>query len=326
MTQHTCVLCPVLRRDDSPRLPDHPPACEGCRGRLDWQLELLPKLHFRLGHDEQQPYNDRWYAVVDAQGRLTGERRRADPLGALGGAGPVRAPGDGAPVTGSRERTTPARLDRVDLAAPARGATVRDTMVPAVRLEQVEVRVRRYANTGGLIQLRDEWERRVQRTPVVDERGQAVLVPAGDQVGKVSVATVLRLWCTDVRDALWPRHRLPLDDVPSMVAWLRTRLYDIVNEFEAIADLAGEIRVLAGGMRAALGESEPRPQPLLGVPCQRCDARSQIVAHADGYRECTGPLGCGRLYSPREWQEWMASDEVGRLLPGGRPGKRGTGR
>ncbi|WP_262287543.1 hypothetical protein [Micromonospora sp. MA102] len=75
---------------------------------------------------------------------------------------------------------------------------------------------------------------------------------------------------------------------------------EAIVRFDPIADFAGEVRVLAGRMRAALGDYQPRPQPLLGVPCQRCDTRSQIVAHSDGYRECAGELGCGKLYSPRE--------------------------
>lgn len=325
MTQHTCVLCPVLRPDDTPRPSDDSTVCEGCYRRLDRQLEVLPQLHERLRVPEQAPYDDRWYAVLDQKGRMTGERRRADPLGALGGAGPIESKAAGGPVSGSRERQVPAKLDKVDLTAPARGGTVRDTLVPAVQLREVTVRVRGYITQGGALQERNAWERRVQRVAVVDEQGMPVLVPAGDQVGEVSASALLRLWCGDVRDALWPRHRLPDDDVAAMADWLRDRLPVIVDEFEALAEFAGELRRLAGRLRAALGEYEPRPQPLLGVPCQRCDTRSQIVAHADGYRECAGELGCGRLYSPQEWREWMASDEVARLLPGGRPGPRGAG-
>lgn len=320
MTEHTCILCPALRPHDPPRLVERPPACESCPRRLDWQLSELPTLHQRLVDPEQAPYNDRWYAVVDHQGRLTGERRRADPLAAFGGAGPVRPAGGDSPVSGSRERSTPARLDVVDLTAPARGATVRDGMVQAVVLREVMTRVRRIVWVDGAPQLRDEFERRTQRTLLVDEHGEPVLVAAGDQVGRISVATVLWLWCGDIRAALWRDSPLPADDVASMVRWLRDRLPGIVDGFGAVADFAGEVRVLAGGLRAALGESQPRPQPMLGVPCERCDARSQIVALPDGYRECAGELGCGKLYSPREWRDWMASDAVGQMLPGGRPG------
>ncbi|TDC00785.1 hypothetical protein E1091_04230 [Micromonospora fluostatini] len=320
MTEHTCVLCPALRPHDAPRLTDHLLVCEGCPARLDRLLVAVAELHERLRAPEQAPVNDRWYAVVDQQGRMTGERRRADPLSALGGAGPVRAAGQDAPVSGSRERSTPAPLHTIDLTAPARGGAVRDSFVPALTVRQEQVLVRRTVWVDGAPQARDEWESRTRRLPVVNAAGELVLVPAGDQVGRVSVASVLRSWCRDVRDTLWRGSPLPDDDVASMVSWLRDRLQPLVERFPAVADLAGEVRSLAGALRAALGEHDPRPLPVLGVPCQRCDVRSQIVVLPDGYRECAGELGCGKLYSASEWREWMGSDEVGRLLPGGRPG------
>lgn len=317
MTQHTCVLCPVLRKGREARIPESPPACDGDRYALDRILAALPGLHQRLVEPEDEPVNDRWYAVRDSSGALTGDRRRADPAAALGGAAAVPGQGTDAPVTGSRERTTPARLNVVDLTAPARGGTVRDTMVPAVVLRPVMVKVTRTVLVNRVMRPVVNWERRVQRTPLVDESGEAVLVAAGDQVGHLSAATVLRLWVRDWRDALWPRSPLPDDTVAAMVPWLRHRLFEAIDGFEAIADFAGEVRALGGGMRAALGESTPRPQVVLGVPCARCNAVGQIVAHPDGFRECAGPAGCGRLYNRQEWADWLGGDEIRAMLPHG---------
>ncbi|MBF9135339.1 hypothetical protein I0C86_41550 [Plantactinospora sp. S1510] len=317
MSDLTCVLCPVLRPNADARYADRPPADDGCRYGFDRLLATLPDLHHRLAMPEPAGYDNRWYAVLDQQGRMTGDRRRRDPLAAFGGAGPVPGRRDSTPVSGSRDRSAPGNLDAVDLVAPARQAAVRDTLVPAVVLRPVTVTVRNTVVECAGPVVRETQEHRWQRQQLVDEAGQPVLVAAGDQVGYVSVATIVDSWVQNVRLRLWPSSPSPDPLVTHLVAWLRDRLEVIVDLFEPIADMARELRDVQGGLRRALGEGEPRPVIMWHVPCRKCDAVSQIVLHPDGYRECAGQYGCGLLYSEQEWKDHLASDQVRRLT--GRP-------
>jgi len=121
------------------------------------------------------------------------------------------------------------------------------------------------------------------------------------------------------REELFADTTRPPAQVPALAGWLADRLDEALVRFQAIGDCAAELRALASGMRAALGEVPERPELMTGVPCARCDMRSQIWRWPDGWRECAGEYGCGRLYSDQEWREWLAGDVVGQLIAAHRP-------
>lgn len=126
-----------------------------------------------------------------------------------------------------------------------------------------------------------------------------------DQIGRLSVATALDSWVRDWRDLLYRDHRLPVPVVPTLSAWLSNRIDDACDRHPIIADFAAELRDLASALRGALGETEPRPVLLDGIPCRKCDLVSLLRRPGDEYIDCDG---CGLLYTEGEYREW-----VGRL-------------
>lgn len=53
VTEHLCVVCPVLYQNRSPRAPEAMPVCEGCRARVQHDLEALPAAYDSVqGHVE----------------------------------------------------------------------------------------------------------------------------------------------------------------------------------------------------------------------------------------------------------------------------------
>src|SRR5690606_32327969 len=62
-----------------------------------------------------------------------------------------------------------------------------------------------------------------------------------DQIGHLSVATILDTWVRDWRDTCWPGTHLPAATVADLVTWLRTRLPDACQRHPRIAEFAGEV-------------------------------------------------------------------------------------
>lgn len=126
----------------------------------------------------------------------------------------------------------------------------------------------------------------------------------GDQVGGPSVAGVLDAWVCWLVEHRGRRERLPGQTVTELVAWLLDRLDDTCDTFDAVDDLAGELRDLWLACYRALGLTEPRPEPCLGVPCRRvdCDQKALVRVPGSPYVEC---LSCGHLLTEREYQEWV---------------------
>ncbi|MFG3710859.1 hypothetical protein [Micromonospora sp. NPDC047730] len=128
--------------------------------------------------------------------------------------------------------------------------------------------------------------------------------PEGDQVGRLSVATVLDDIVHDWRDELFPDKHLPPATVPLLTSWMLDR-YDVAcDRHPAIADHAGEIRQLRTALHGALGETEPLPEVMWGVLCRTegCDDVSQLVRRpGSDYIECDA---CFRLYTEEEYREW----------------------
>ncbi|MFI7608765.1 hypothetical protein ACIBTV_27145 [Micromonospora sp. NPDC049366] len=324
MTEHACVLCAVYRRDAEPRPYERAQVDEGCRRRLDSEIVEVRDLFWRLASKEPVLVDVRVYERLDRDGEPTGEYRYADPTAAVGGMAPTPARSNQPIVSGSRERSLPVNTDVIDLLAPARPATVHDTLVPATRVEHGVVTHRRTVpGPDGPQVVEASYEVRYTRL-VLDENNQPIMVAAGDQTGQLSVATVLDQIVRDWRDTLFPGHQLPVPTVPGLAGWLLNRSSAACDRHPAITDHAVEIRQLRTALYRALGEGEPLPQVMWGVLCRTdgCDDVSQLVRRPENeYIECDA---CGRLYTEQEYQEWtrLLAKQVrpkGRRRAGGLP-------
>ncbi|MFG1872174.1 hypothetical protein [Micromonospora arborensis] len=286
-----CVLCRVYRPDSQPRRPDRMPVDEGCRHRFDRHLADVGDLTAELL--DQQTRDHAYHGRVDG-----------DSVAALGGAGPIRARSGQPVVSGSRERALPIDADLIDLMAPARAGTVRDTMVPKTTSERAVVRSRKVAVDAAGVHIQEVEYAVFVRRPVLDHDGNALLVAAGDQIGYLSAATLLDEIVRDWREALWRDQHLPPATVPQLVGWLRNRVDDACDRHPGISAHAQEVRELRSALRRALGETDALPMPILGSLCKTedCDQVSQLMRH-DGseYIECDA---CGRLYTEDEYREW----------------------
>jgi hypothetical protein len=137
---------------------------------------------------------------------------------------------------------------------------------------------------------------------IAPARNAAPLGEPGDQIGYLPVATVLDRWCRHVRDVLHPEFHLPKADVDALVDALHRDLDDICDKLPGVlAHLAEDLRALGSAMRVILRETEPVPQPLLGVRCEHCKTMSTLVPWTTGeYTECKA---CGQLYTPTDREE-----------------------
>jgi hypothetical protein len=133
-----------------------------------------------------------------------------------------------------------------------------------------------------------------------------------DAAGHLSIATTLYGWVRDWRDTLWPDQHLPEPTVGELVAWLRvgadddhpgTRIDEACDRHPAIADMAQELHDLRLALRRRLGETNPQPEPIIGVACRRCDMRALVRKPWDTYRAECGH--CGLLYTESEWDRWV---------------------
>jgi hypothetical protein len=130
--------------------------------------------------------------------------------------------------------------------------------------------------------------------------------PHRDQVGHLSVATVLNEWVAAWHDRWYPHERYPRTDAVSLIDWIRqTRLQTIAHHEEALADFADEIRELRGRLRSVFGETKTKPVAMWGVPCPHCKLISQLMLDPDDpdhYRECAN---CGAMLSRSEYLQHL---------------------
>lgn len=149
-------------------------------------------------------------------------------------------------------------------------------------------------------------EKRIPLTDVADLTAPAhpgtVRDPYGDQVGYLSVATVLNEWVSAWHERFFAYQRRPAPTVEAMVAWLVGVRLDLVCDADgAIVDFATELRELRQVVKGQLGETRSRAQPMWGVPCPRCQMNSQLMLDPDDpdhYRECAN---CGKLMTQDEY-------------------------
>lgn len=130
--------------------------------------------------------------------------------------------------------------------------------------------------------------------------------PYGDQVGHLSVATVLNEWVGYWHERFYASETRPRADAVVMLGWIATvRLEYIADHDDAIADFAEEIRNVRSSLRRALGEVKPKPVPMWGITCPHCQLVSQLMLDPDDpleYRECAN---CGLLLSPTEYRQHL---------------------
>jgi hypothetical protein len=141
------------------------------------------------------------------------------------------------------------------------------------------------------------------RAATIDVQMRAIFGYDPDQIGHLSVATELDAWVRDWRDSLWPDHHLPAPTVPNLVDWLANRVDTACDQHPAVDEFAAKMAALAHTLRAALGETEPRPSPIDGVACRHCDLCALVRNPGDIYEaECSA---CGLLYTTSELHEWL---------------------
>lgn len=126
-----------------------------------------------------------------------------------------------------------------------------------------------------------------------------------DQVGHISVASILDFWARDWREARGGRERLPDPYVPALAAWLLRRADDAMDSHPAIDEAWHDVRRIYGALRAQLGLIEV-PDYKRGVPCPACAALTLVRYEASDWVECASP-GCGALLTPEQYNEHVAA-------------------
>lgn len=132
-------------------------------------------------------------------------------------------------------------------------------------------------------------------------RAAVVHDPLGDQVGLLSVATVLDSWVRDWRDVRGKGEGLPGPTVVELGQWLAVRLDDACDDHPAIDEFADEMKALGHQLRRAVGRFEIRPEHL-DVPCRRCDLMDLHRLPGEDRVECGS---CGDLLTEDEYLRWI---------------------
>jgi hypothetical protein len=146
----------------------------------------------------------------------------------------------------------------------------------------------------------------LDRVPRVDGNGYRVMVPAGDQVGVVSVAQVLDQEVRAVIDAGAPGSRWrPTPTIDGLTEWLGRRTDWVCDHYPDVDQLFAAVKHARGQLMAVLGEFDPEPERCDGVACKRCDLRL-LFRRQDGSNdvECMNP-NCLKIYSSTEYTEWV---------------------
>jgi hypothetical protein len=297
------MLCPCCLF----REPWTPQVCDACRWRLRRWLREVRELVVRLATPdvvvdvEGEPVVDERGepTVVDEDGEPVVHR---DPVAGALPAAAVAGESGQPHVSGSREASTPVQLAAVDLILSYRHTgTIKDTMVPKVRSWPDPDRYVVVVMDGRPAR-QQVWHREV----VVNGHGDPVMVPAGDQVGELSVASLLDSWVQ-----VWREHRAvgegrPDPTVEALSRWLADRVDDACDDGRLIADFYAELRHLDGVLRAVNGLVD-HDEHLAGVPCPACGKATLWRSNASEWIECAS---CPHLMSDGEYRrhiQWLAS-------------------
>lgn len=119
-----------------------------------------------------------------------------------------------------------------------------------------------------------------------------------DQIGHLSVATVLDFWVRDIADLLGDATPRPL--VPELVMWLHERAAWAWDHYGALGEMVVAVDRLARHLYAIQNPRSTRPEAK-AAPCPRCRAETLM---GDGETvECVME-DCGRLLTEAEYREW----------------------
>ena len=227
MTEHLCVVCPVLHPTDKPHVYDRANVCESCRARIVTDLDRIPDLTALL---------------------------------------PAAFPKTSRPQTnGSKIRSTPQSSEPINWSPY-------DLTLPA------------------------------------DQRKRELLARAAlgldtDQIGDLSVATILDTWARDfasIRD-----EHLPEANVYALCRWLADRTEWACDHHPAVDEYADEICALARTV-ASVGRIDHTKGEKIGrcPAVLRDETRCAAPLRVDPYVD---QIQCGRCGSrwDRRKGEWM---------------------
>ena len=170
-------------------------------------------------------------------------------------------------VSGSREAPLPLRVDPLDLTLRANVAMVYEPPCNCTEFRRPECR-----------------------------RGH----PHLDQVGQVSVASVLDSWCRDWADVRDMHETLPTPTVVQLTTWLGNRLEWACDDHPAVDEFAAEMRRLRGGLAAVVGVKSDR---VYVGPCPITDDKGTCGAAltADPYLDIIRCPRCDTMWSRDKW-------------------------
>lgn len=137
-------------------------------------------------------------------------------------------------------------------------------------------------------------------------RSASVTDPYGDQVGELSISSVLDEWVTNWREYRNAGEIRPHPAVEILTGWLSDRVNDACDDGRGIREFYLELGRLVAILRAVNGLVD-RDEYLAGVPCSRCDKRTLWRTNGSDWVECGS---CPHLMSVDEYRrhtEWLAS-------------------
>lgn len=141
-------------------------------------------------------------------------------------------------------------------------------------------------------------------------RAGSVAVHAGpyaaDQVGHLSVATVLDFWCrdwADLRGEGLPPLRTARERSPAglLARWLSDRLDWALQHHPALDEFAHDVSDLLGALFGAVNGGRVVPKPM-EADCPRCGWAALFQPFSEADIECGNP-DCRRVLSPAEYAE-----------------------
>lgn len=127
----------------------------------------------------------------------------------------------------------------------------------------------------------------------------AVSDKLGDQIGHLSVASILDSWVRDWRGSIAASGN-PGTTVVELAGWLRIWLEAACQDHPAIDEFGIEMFALAAALRRTCGLVEPLPA-LLDAVCARCDNLSLHRLPGEDRIECGV---CGRRLTEDEYGQW----------------------
>lgn len=130
-----------------------------------------------------------------------------------------------------------------------------------------------------------------------------------EQIGDLSVATVLDTWVRDWREVRGRGEGLPEPTVAALCRWLADRCEWACDEHPAVDEFAAELRDVRSALYARLGLYDV-PDYKRGVPCRGCGHLTLVRKSGSDWVECETD-GCGELYSPQEYADWAGLEAAG---------------